>query len=447
MLMYDLSEFATDSIQQWLSYVDPVTYDFLEKFVLSLLIGLLIGIERERRSDSGDIFAGIRTFAIASTSGMIATYIAIHQGMPNILYLTMVFFIIVATVIIYIKNVVYRQVGITGGVALFFVFLMGVLVAYDYYLFAIMGAVAVTFLLVEKYTLKNFAVNLNQDEITNAVQFFIIIFILFPITPNTTIMDVINPRYILGIVVIVASISFISFLLMKKTGTERGIHISGLIGGLVNSEATTGALAALAKKKHILMNVSYHGIILSNATMLIRNMVIAFIVDPSGRVLIMMLPPQLLLTAVNIGMVVKDKQIHHMEYEALEIESPFALKPAFKFAFGFTVLIILAHYLNIWFGSAGVFVVALGGLVSSAAVTASVGALAFGGNLTPTTAALVAVLASIISTSNKIILVRLAGSMELYVKVRRSFLVLMSVGAVAFLLWILVIYIGVPSVK
>jgi len=85
--------------------------------------------------------------------------------------------------------------------------------------------------------------------------------------------------------------------------------------------------------------------------------------------------------------------------------------------------------------------------VSSAAVTASVGALAFGGNLSPTTAALVAVLASIISTSNKIVLVRLAGSMELYVKVRRSFLILMSVGAVAFLLWILVIYITGLSIK
>ncbi len=82
--MYDLSELANYSIQQWLSYVDPVTYDFLEKFVLSLLIGLLIGIERERISDSDDIFAGIRTFAIASISGMISTYIAIHQGMPDI---------------------------------------------------------------------------------------------------------------------------------------------------------------------------------------------------------------------------------------------------------------------------------------------------------------------------------------------------------------------------
>jgi uncharacterized membrane protein (DUF4010 family) len=436
--MYNLSELADYSIEQWLTYIDPVTYDFIEKFCLSLLIGLLIGIERERKSDSEDIFAGVRTFTIASISGMVATYIAIQQGIPEILYLTMVFFIIVATVIIYTKNVVYHQIGITGGVALFFVFLMGILVAYDYYLFAIIGAVAITFLLVEKNTLKNFAVNLNQDEITNAVQFLVIIFILYPITPNTTIMEVINPRYILGIVVIVASMSFISFLLMKKTGPERGIHISGLIGGLVNSEATTAALAAIAKKKHILMNVSYHGIILSNATMLIRNMVIAFIVDPSGRVLIMMLPPQLLLTAVNIGMVVKDKQIHNMKYEALEIESPFALKPAFKFAFGFTVLIILAHYLNIWFGSAGVFVVALGGLVSSAAVTASVGALAFGGHLTPTVAAFVAVLASIISTSNKILLVRLVGSTELYDKIKRSFLILMSVGAVAFLLWILV---------
>lgn len=437
--MYNLSELADYSIEQWLTYIDPVTYDFIEKFCLSLLIGLLIGIERERKSDTDEIFAGVRTFTIASISGMVATYIAIQQGMPNILYLSMIFFIIVATVIIYIKNVVYRRVGITGGVALFFVFLMGLLVAYDYYLFAIMGAVAVTFLLIEKYTLKNFAINLNQDEITNAVQFFILIFILFPITPNTIIMEVVNPRYILGIVVIVASISFISFLLMKKTGPVKGIHISGLIGGLVNSEATTGALAGLAKKKHILMNVSYHGIILSNATMLIRNMVIAFIVDPSGRVLVMMLPPQLLLTAANIGMVVKDEQKHFVKYEALEIESPFALKPAFKFAFGFTVLIIMANYLNIWFGSAGVFVLALGGLVSSAAVTASVGALAFSGHLTPTIAAFVAVLASIISTANKILLVRLVGSIELYNKVKRSFFILMSVGIAAVLLWILVL--------
>ena len=435
--MYDLSELFAFTIQQWMSYIDPVTYDFLEKFGLSGLIGILIGLERERKSDGKDIFAGARTYAIAAISGMVGTYLAINQGMYEILYLTMVFFGVIAAITVYIKNVVYRQVGTTGGVTMYFVFLMGVMVGFDYYLFAIMGAVAVTFLLVEKQTLRDFATHLNQNEVTNAVQFLIILFILFPVTPNTTVLEVLNPRYILGIVVMVSSISFISFLLMKKAGNERGIPLSGFIGGLVNSEATTGSLASLAKKKNELIDASFRGIVLSNATMLIRNLVIAFIVDPTGQVLLFMLPPQLVITAVNIGMVVKKNHKYHGSTESLDIESPFALKPAFKFAFGFTLLILISHYLNLWFGSAGVFMVALGGLVSSAAVTASVGALAFGGSLSPTTAALVAVLASVISTSNKILLVRLSGSDELGQMVKSSFRILIGVGVSALVLWAL----------
>jgi uncharacterized membrane protein (DUF4010 family) len=437
--MYDLSTLIVIIANQWLALINPVTYDFFEKFGLAALIGILIGIERERKSIRGDIFAGARTFTIASILGMISTYIAIHQNAFSILYLTMIFLIIISTVMIYVKNVVYRQVGTTGGVALFFVFLMGVLVAYDYYLFATMSAVAVAFLLVEKSALKTFATNLNQDEVTNAVQFLIIIFILFPMTPNIIILDVINLRYALGIVVIVSALSFISFLLMKTAGPDRGIPISGLIGGLVNSEATTGALASLAKKKETYINVCYQGILLSNATMLIRNLIIAFIVDPSGKVLMMMVPPQLLLTTVNLGLAIKEKRTHQDKLETLEIESPFALKPAFKFGFGFVVLIILANYLNLNFGSIGVFSLALVGLVSSAAVTASIGALAFKGSITPATAALVAILASVISTSNKIILVRYSGSEKLNIKVQKSFLVLIITGAAAFIIWAAVI--------
>ncbi len=437
--MYDISELIAFTIQQWLSFIDPVTYDFLEKFGLSAIIGILIGIERERKSEGKDIFAGARTYTIASISGMIGTYIAINQGVYEILYITMVFFVIIAAIMVYIKNVVYRQIGTTGGVTMYFVFLMGVMVGFDYYLFAIMGAVAVTFLLVEKDTLRDFATNLNQNEVTNAVQFLIVIFILFPITPNTTVLEVLNPRYTLGIVVMVASISFISFLLMKKTGTERGIPLSGFIGGLVNSEATTGSLAALSKKKDNLVDTSYQGIVLSNATMLIRNLIIALIVDPTGQVLKFMLPPQLVIIAVNIGMVVKKGRLQQDGKESLDIESPFALKPAFKFAFGFTLLILTSHYLNMWFGSTGVFFVALGGLVSSAAVTASVGALALGGSLSPSTAALVAVLACVVSTSNKILLVKWSGSDELEKKIKGSFLILIGVGAAALVLWALVL--------
>lgn len=437
--MYDLSELTVYTFHQWLAYIDPSTYDFFKKFGLAVLIGILIGVERERKSDRGDIFAGVRSFTIASVLGMLSAYIAIEQNIFEILYISMLFFIVIATVMIYIKNVVYRHVGITGGLTIFFVFLNGVLVAFDYYLFAIMSAVAITFLLVKKFTLRDFATNLSHDEITNAVQFLILVFILFPIIPDITIMGIINPQYVLSIVVIVSLISFISFMLMKKSGPMRGIPLSGFIGGLVNSEATTGALASLAKKKETLITVSYQGIVLSNATMLIRNLVIAFIVDPSGRFPLLLLPPQLLLAAINTGIVVKEKMLQPRSIETLSIESPFALKPAFKFGFGFTILILMAHYFNIWFGSAGVIALSLGGLVSSAAVTASVGVLSFNGLITPTTAAIVAVIASILSSSNKIFLVRLSGPEELSLKITQSFVVLIGLGIAVIILWLIVI--------
>jgi uncharacterized membrane protein (DUF4010 family) len=440
--MNDMLQLVLDSVDQWLSYIDPTIFIFFKKFFIALLIGMLVGIERERKVGQNIIFAGVRTFAIASVSGMLGVYIALSHGILEILYLTMVFFILVAILVIYIKNVVYHQVGITGGITIFYVFLMGMLVAYDYYLFAIVGTIVITFLLIEKHTLSNFATHLTQDEIANAVQFLIIIFILIPITPDIEILGVINLKYILSIVIIVASISFLSFIFMKKIGPKQGIPLSGLIGGLVNSEATSGSLASMTKKKAVFLNVSYQGITLSNAAMLFRNLIIAFIVDPAGQVLVMMLPPQLLLIAANFALVEKEKRKHLENIEPLDIESPFAIKPAFKFGLGFTLLIITAYYLYAWFGERGVYTIALGGLISSAAVTASVGALAFSGSLAPTTAALIAVLASIFSTTNKILIVKMTGSDELVQKVTNNFIKLAAIGVVAFLMWIIIIFLG-----
>ena len=96
-----------------------------------------------------------------------------------------------------------------------------------------------------------------------------------------------------------------------------------------------------------------------------------------------------------------------------------------------------------WFGEIGVYAIALGGLVSSGAVIASVGALAFSGSLTPTTAALIAVLASIFSTTNKIFLVKMTGSDELVHKVTKNFIKLAGIGVVAFLVWIIIISFGI----
>ena len=422
-----------DLVPQSFGNID-VNIDFFQKLALAALIGILIGIEREhRRSEGMELIAGVRSFTIACIAGMISSYLAqlINIG---ILLISLAFFAVIAAVFIYIKNVTLKQPGITGPIALYCTFLLGVLITYERYLIAIVGAVIITLLLAEKRPLHSFATNLTDDEILSAVRFLAVVFILFPITPDELFLDVINPRTILLIVIIVATISFISFVVMKKMGTKQGVALSGMLGGLVNSEATTGALAAMAKKRSELVESSYMGIILSNAAMLVRNLVIAFIVDPSGRVLFLMAPPQLIITMFAVAAVIKSRK-HMPVSETIQLQSPFALSPAVKFAFGFMALSIVSRSANLWAGAAGVYATAIGGFISSAVVTASAAALAVGGDVSYGTAALTAVLASIISTGNKMLLVKWSGPPALVGLINKTFTRFIIFGTVVLIIW------------
>ncbi len=411
-----------------------VNIDFFQKLALAALIGILIGIEREhRRSEGMELIAGVRSFTIACIAGMVSSYLAqiINIG---ILLISLAFFAVIAAVFIYIKNVTLKQPGITGPIALYCTFLLGVLITYELYLIAVVGAVIITLLLAEKRPLHSFATNLTDDEILSATRFMAVVFILYPITPDELYLGVINPRTILLIVIIVATISFLSFVVMKKMGTKRGIPLSGMLGGLVNSEATTGALAAMAKKRNELVESSYMGIILSNAAMLIRNLVIAFIVDPSGGVLFLMAPPQLIITLFAVADVIKSRK-HMPVSETIQLQSPFALSPAVKFASGFAALSVVSRFANLWAGAAGVYATALGGFISSAVVTASAAALAVGGEVSYSTAAVTAVLASIISTGNKMLLVKWSGPPALVGRINKTFTRFIIFGTVVLIIW------------
>lgn len=407
---------------------------FLGKLALAALIGILIGIEREhRRPEAVELIAGVRSFTIASIAGMISSYLG-QMVNSGILLISLAFFAVIAVIYVYIKNVTLKQPGITGPIAFYCTFLLGVLINYELYLIAIVGAVVITLLLAEKRPLHSFATNLTDDEILSATRFLAVVFILYPIMPDELFFGVINPRTILLIVIIVATVSFISFVVMKKMGTKRGIPLSGMLGGLVNSEATTGALAAMAKKRKELIDSSFVGIILCNAAMLIRNLVIAFIVDPSGRVLSLMVLPQLIITIFAVAPVIRARKTTPVS-EAIQLQSPFALFPAIKFAFGFAALSIVSRFANIWAGVAGVYATALGGFISSAVVTASAAALAVSHNISYSTAAITAILASIISIGNKILFVRWSGPPELAVMVNRAFARFIIFGAIVLIVW------------
>ena len=168
--------------------------------------------------------------------------------------------------------------------------------------------------------------------------------------------------------------------------------------------------------------------------MLARNMVIAFIVDPSGKVLLLIAPVQIVIILISIAAVIKSRD-QVVSSETIQLQSPFALSPAVKFAFGFTTLSFISRFAYLSAGVAGVYVIALGGFISSAVVTASVTALAVSGNISYNTAAITAVVASIISTGNKMILVKWSGPPELMELVKKSFTRFIIIGTIAIIIW------------
>lgn len=396
----------------------------------------MVGVEREHRSQDHEIFAGVRTYSITCITGMLVAVGSELAG-PGLVYVATLFFGAICAIITYSKIFLYRRIGVTSPISLFFIFVTGVLVGYDYGLYAIVSSIVVSFLLIQKQPLHHFAGNLTREELYNAVQFLAVAFILYPIAPEKELFGLINLKTAMLIVILVSLISFLSYVLLRKYGTQRGLCYSGFLGGFVNSEATTAALAGLTKKTDEVIEPVLTGILLCNISMLIRNLGLAFIVDPTGQTTFLMLPPQLVIIFASVAMVFKhNKKICPTgEGSKLKIESPFSLRHAFEFGIAFTVILIVGDFANQIAGTAGIYATALGALVSSSGVIVSVTLLAVSGNISYETAANTALLASLVSTLNKILLSKISGSTSLFSVTKNIFGIIAIIGAIAVVLW------------
>jgi uncharacterized membrane protein (DUF4010 family) len=409
--------------------------DFMTKLAISFLIGIMVGIEREHRAIEHEIFAGVRTYSITCITGMLTAYVSEATG-QGFVYVAALFIGVVCSIVTYSKIFLFKRIGVTSPISLFFIFVMGVLVGYDYGMFAIVSSIVVAILLIQKQPLHQFAGNLTKEELYNAIQFLAVAFILYPVVPDREFFGVINFRSAILIVILVSLISFLSYVLLRKFGTTRGICYSGFVGGFVNSEATTAALAGLSKRTEEMADPVLTGILLCNISMLIRNLVLALIVDPTGQTTRFMFPPQAVIILFSVIMTLRyNKAFCPIGGEEFKIKSPFSLGQAFKFGVAFTLILIIGSFAHRIAGTAGIYFTSLGALISSSGVIVSVTLLAVSGSISYETAASTAVLASLVSTVNKILISKISGSPSLFSLAKNTFGIITAIGTLALLLF------------
>lgn len=425
---------------------------FFVEFLVSAAIGGLIGVEREHRDDGLPVIAGVRTFPLISIAGfllavMAQDMVADPTGTGLVLAAGVLGAFALACMFIYMRMSM-GQSGITTPVVMVVTFFLGVAIAYGLIFESVVIGVAVTALLVTKKRLHRFAQILDDTEILSALQFITLVFILLPLTaawagdpldlPWLGRGKLVDPYVILLVSVFVAGISFASLVLMRQVGPSRGIQFSGLMGGLVNSEATTAGLAHRAREDRALVGAAVVGSLLASTTMLGRNLAIAAFADPSLDFAIR-LAPFLLVVAIVGGIVSWRARVGRVESGGgVRVKNPFAVVPALRFALFFALVSLLVTILRQTLGDAGIYVAALGGFVSAGAVVASLGALAAGGSVPLDLAVRTALLATAASVGGKLVILRYIDR-ETFERARSSYVVMTAVAVAAAVLAFLVV--------
>jgi len=193
--------------------------DVAAKMGVSLGIGLLAGLEREWAHKD----LGVRTFGISALLGMVSSL----AGLPFAL-ISMVGVLVVIAYVNWRTMLAERALEATTSIALLVTFVLGVLIGQGHLFTPIASAVVLTALLAWKAELRKFAGGLTLEEIRSAVLLGLLGFVIYPILPDRFVdpWNLVNPREAWVIVVVIASIGFVNYVLLKFYGA-RGVYYSG----------------------------------------------------------------------------------------------------------------------------------------------------------------------------------------------------------------------------
>jgi uncharacterized membrane protein (DUF4010 family) len=369
--------------------------------VLAAALGLFLGLEREWAKRS----AGVRTFALVSLSG--AVFVQLEE--PLLLAIGGLL-VVVHGVLLGIsglgpfadsgKDDADRSLSLTTSAALIVAYGVGALVGQGQTLSAITVAVLTSLLLVLRRELHTFAHTLNREEVRGAAEFAILAFVVFPVLPNESMgpWDAINPQTVWLLVVLVSGIGFVNYAAMRHYG-GRGIAVTSFFGGLINSTAVVGELAARMANGQNLRTVVPAAIVLTDAAMALRNLSLVVIFIPRAAVEIVVPLGAITLAGLLYASVVGD-WTGDLD---LDLDSPFRLTAALKFGALFLVVLVVAAGANAAFGAAGIVATAfLSGFVSSGSATTTVVTLYSTGDVTAPVASSAIVAGTIASVLVKI---------------------------------------------
>jgi uncharacterized membrane protein (DUF4010 family) len=427
-------------------------YEPFASLALAAAAGLLIGLERERSKPAGEsglaFLGGARTHPLLALVGGVSVLAARELGVGAVL---VPFAGLVLLLALNYAGEVWRNVhrGITSETALLLSFLLGVLsLTRDVLeprqkIFAVAStAVVATFLLYAKPTLHPLARHISTADAAGSIKFLVVAVVLLPLLPDETFgpLGVLNPFQVGELMVLISAISFAGYAGIRLFGAQRGLGLTGLLGGLVSSTAVTLSMSRRASEKPEIADSAAIAVMLASTIMFVRVLVLAVFVNP-GLARDLAFPAGFAAVGgvgVCLWLWLRSDRVRTSAQE-LAVSNPFELGAALSFALLFAIILLGSKAASVYLGTAGTYATGvLAGTTDVDAITLSMAKLAGpAGGLSHQVAATTIFLATASNTVVKGVMAVVAGGWRFGRRVLLAQLGVLAVGtAGAALAWL-----------
>ena len=341
-----------------MTFVVPELAAPLEAFATALGIGLLVGMERERRPGS---VAGLRTFALVAMLGCLFALLGEKTGGPWLLVtgLLVVSAAMVAANFSTQQEEQYR--GFTSEAAIIATYGLGAAVWFGYATLAVMLGIATTVLLYFKAELRQFSERMTSKDINSILQFAVLSLVILPILPSQDYgpYNALNPRQIWWMVVLISGLALSGYLALRIVGARHGAALLGIFGGLASSTATTLMFSRHARDHADLVRMSAIIILIANVMVMMRlglvsGVVAPALVTPIAIVFACGMLPGVLLAIYGWKLLGTDGNL-----PLPEVSNPTELKTAISFGLLYAAVVLASAWLQDIAGNKGLYIIAL----------------------------------------------------------------------------------------
>jgi uncharacterized membrane protein (DUF4010 family) len=244
---------------------------------------------------------------------------------------------------------------------------------------------------------------------------------------------VLNPRQIWLFVVLVSLVGYVGYILIRILGTERGLSLTGVLGGLVSSTAVASAMASEVKENDEMLPSAVFATAIASCTMFPRMLFIVLVANKD--LFLALLPNLLIMTVVGVVLAYLLVRKNTTRGKDVKMKDPFRIIPALTFGAFFALVLLISKLAGIYFGDAGIYAASIvSGLADVDAITLTLSTLAKS-TLAPNVAVASITIAAITNTLVKLCIAYVLGTREFGNRIAAIFLPTVLTGLIALFLF------------